>query len=86
MRQLRGAPAFSAFAVAVAACPPLALPLAVELLNRALNRHRAEPTSETYETSETADETAPMVRLAAVPDESRPHAEPTVKQRMWRTT
>jgi hypothetical protein len=32
------APELSAFAVAVAACPPLALLLAVELLNRALKR------------------------------------------------
>ncbi len=46
----------SVFAVAVAACPPLALLLAVELLNRALKRHRAETASETgTETGETGD-------------------------------
>jgi hypothetical protein len=71
----------------VAACPPLALLLAVELLNRALKRHRAETASETGtetgETSETAAETAPVVRLAVVSDESRPPAEPTAEQRMW---
>lgn len=37
------APVTSALGVAVAACPPLALLLAVELLNRALKRHRLEP-------------------------------------------
>jgi hypothetical protein len=77
----------SVFAVAVAACPPLALLLAVELLNRALKRHRTETASETStetgETSGTGDETAPMVRLAAVSDEARPLSEPTAEQRMW---
>ncbi|WP_410599681.1 DUF2637 domain-containing protein [Amycolatopsis sp. lyj-90] len=34
----------SIFGVTVAACPPLALLLAVELLNRALKRHRTEAT------------------------------------------
>ncbi|MBO0876907.1 MAG: hypothetical protein J2P19_26325 [Pseudonocardia sp.] len=38
---IASAPELSAFAVAVAVCPPLALLLAVELLNRALKRHRA---------------------------------------------
>jgi hypothetical protein len=70
------------FAVAVAACPPLALLLAVELLNRALKRHRVETMSETTETGETGDETAPVVRLAVVSDEAR-LAEPTSEQRMW---
>lgn len=73
------APELSVFAVAVAACPPLALLLAVELLNRALKRHHAETADET---GETGDEMASVVRLAAVPDESRP-AEPTAEQRMW---
>ncbi|WP_280510372.1 DUF2637 domain-containing protein [Nocardia farcinica] len=77
------APELSVFAVAVAACPPLALLLAVELLNRALRRHRAETANETTETGETGDETAPVVRLAVVPDESRSSAEPTAEQRMW---
>ncbi|MEY7974641.1 DUF2637 domain-containing protein [Saccharomonospora xinjiangensis] len=77
------APELSVFAVAVAACPPLALLLAVELLNRALKRHRAETANETTETGETGDETAPVVRLAVVPDESRSSAEPTAEQRMW---
>ncbi|MFI6029570.1 DUF2637 domain-containing protein [Amycolatopsis magusensis] len=38
---IAAAPNLSVFAIAVAACPPLALLLAVELLNRALKRHRA---------------------------------------------
>ncbi|WIV60916.1 DUF2637 domain-containing protein [Amycolatopsis nalaikhensis] len=81
------APELSVFAVAVAACPPLALLLAVELLNRALKRHRAETANETSteptETGETGDETGSVVRLAVVPDEARPSAEPTAEQRMW---
>lgn len=85
------APELSVFAVAVAACPPLALLLAVELLNRALKRHRAgtsaetatETRTETAETGETGDETGAVVRLAVVSDESRPPAEPTAEQRMW---
>ncbi len=77
------APELSVFAVAVAACPPLALLLAVELLNRALKRHRAETSIETGETSETGEETGRVVRLAVVSDESRPPTEPTAEQRMW---
>lgn len=81
------APELSVFAVAVAACPPLALLLAVELLNHALKRHHAEITSETSaetaETGGTDDETGAVVRLAVVPDEARPPTEPTAEQRMW---
>jgi uncharacterized protein DUF2637 len=81
------APELSVFAGAVAACPPLALLLAVELLNRALKRHRAETVSETStetaETGENGDETASVVRLAVVPDDARPTVEPTAEQRMW---
>ncbi len=81
------APELSVFAVAVAACPPLALLLAVELLNRALKRHRAETLSETStetgETGETDGQTEQVVRLAGVPDGSRSLDEPTAEQRMW---
>ena len=81
------APELSVFAVAVAACLPLALLLAVELLNRALKRHHAdtanETSIETTETDETGDETGSVVRLAEVPDETRPLAEPTAEQQMW---
>ena len=81
------APELSVFAVTVAACPPLALLLAVELLNRALKRHRAETASETStetaETSGTDGETGAVVRLAVISDEARPPATPTAEQRMW---
>ncbi|MFC0539893.1 DUF2637 domain-containing protein [Kutzneria chonburiensis] len=81
---IAAAPELSVFAVAVAACPPLALLLAVELLNHALKRHRAESTSETStETGETGAENGAVVRLAVASDEARPSAEPTAEQRMW---
>lgn len=84
---IAAAPQLSVFAVAVAACPPLALLLAVELLNRALKRHRAETISEnaneTNETGEIGSETARVVRLGVVSGESRPPAEPTAEQKMW---
>lgn len=54
---IAAAPELSVPAVAVAACPPLALLLSVELLNRALKRHRAETTLELAEGHETPDET-----------------------------
>jgi hypothetical protein len=73
------APELSVFAIAVAACPPLALLLAVELLNHALKRHRAETASETAEAGRPGDETGSVMRLAVVSDEARPPAE----QRMW---
>jgi len=79
------APELSVFAVAVAACPPLALLLAVELLNRALKRHRAETVSET--TNETLGrgetELATTVSLAVATDQSQHQGEPTAEQRMW---
>ncbi len=40
-------------------------------------------TRRVVETDETRDETAPVVRLAVVADESRPPAESTAEQRMW---
>ncbi|NKQ55660.1 DUF2637 domain-containing protein [Amycolatopsis sp. K13G38] len=47
------APELNAFAIAVAACPPLALLLSVELLNQALKRRRAEMTTgESHESAE----------------------------------
>ncbi|WP_191244243.1 hypothetical protein [Amycolatopsis deserti] len=80
------APELSVFAVAVAACPPLAFLLAVELLNRALKRHRAETTSETStetgESGEAGDETRSVVRLAVGSDVTRRPAEPTAEQRI----
>ncbi len=83
---IAAAPVLNVFSVAVAACPPLALLLAVELLNRALKRHHIETTNNTEtadETDETTTATEPIVRLAAVPAGSRPSAGPTAEQRMW---
>lgn len=81
------APELNVFAVAVAACPPLALLLAVELLNRALKRHRAETESETnaetYAPAETGQATGQVVRLSVVQEQPRPPAEPTAERRMW---
>jgi hypothetical protein len=86
---IAAAPQPSVCSVAVAACPPLALLLAVELLNRALKRHRAETrpgtadeTSETDETTETTQETAPAAYGAPVPAASRASAGLTAEQRM----
>ncbi|GAA4856025.1 DUF2637 domain-containing protein [Pseudonocardia sp. C8] len=44
---IASAPELNAFSIAVAACPPLALLLSVELLNQALKRRRAETSSGT---------------------------------------
>lgn len=52
---IASAPELNSFSIAVAACPPLALLLSVELLNQALKRRRAETTSGT---SHEADENA----------------------------
>ncbi|GGM60929.1 hypothetical protein GCM10012275_34960 [Longimycelium tulufanense] len=84
---LAAAPELSMFPIAVAACPPLALLLSVELLNRAFKRHRTETMSETRHettgTTETDDETARPVRLSVISAGSREQAEPTAEQRMW---
>ncbi|GAA4545049.1 DUF2637 domain-containing protein [Amycolatopsis samaneae] len=80
----------SVFGVMVAACPPLALLLAVELLNRALKRHRAETvpvatesvsetTNESDDRCESPVETGAEVSLAVVSDGARLTAE----ERMW---
>ncbi|MBY8855426.1 DUF2637 domain-containing protein [Nocardia sp. CA2R105] len=60
---IAAAPVLSLFSVAVAACPPLALLLAVELLNRALKRHHAE----------TADG---VLLLSCIPHAARPDCGP----------
>ncbi|MGW4129578.1 DUF2637 domain-containing protein [Amycolatopsis japonica] len=66
---IASAPVTSAFGVAVAACPPLALLLAVELLNRALKRHRVEPA---------APEPAPAERPPTEPETNAPVTQPSI--------
>ncbi|MFB9688643.1 DUF2637 domain-containing protein [Amycolatopsis plumensis] len=65
----------SAFGIMVAACPPLALLLAVELLNRALKRHRATPIPATANI-----EMLDPSELSTGADEP---VEQTAEQRMW---
>lgn len=83
------APELSVPAIAVAACPPLALLLSVELLNRALKRHRAETATETGETGETSgrnSETGQSGSLAVVSAETRSPEQPTAGNKCGRTT
>ncbi|WP_026197859.1 DUF2637 domain-containing protein [Sciscionella marina] len=56
---IASAPELNAFSIAVAACPPLALLLSVELLNQALKRRRAETTSGTVSESDEAGSAQP---------------------------
>ncbi|WP_425441797.1 hypothetical protein [Saccharopolyspora shandongensis] len=63
---MASAPELSAFAIAVAACPPLALLLSVELLNQALKRHRVQTANET---SAEAEETRSRDARPADPDD-----------------
>ncbi|MBN9747876.1 hypothetical protein DMP23_43485 [Amycolatopsis sp. A1MSW2902] len=70
------APSLSVFGVTVAACPPLALLLAVELLNRALQRHR--PAIEQCRPAAHADPAVEPVPERALADD-----ELTAEQRMW---
>ncbi|MEV6871574.1 DUF2637 domain-containing protein [Amycolatopsis sp. NPDC051128] len=88
------APTLSLFSVTVAACPPIALLFAVELLNRALKCHRDQTAEGVHpaatacseasaETPEIPAETVPAARLATVPDGSVLPAVPTAEQRMW---
>ncbi|MGY6658971.1 DUF2637 domain-containing protein, partial [Amycolatopsis sp. TRM77291] len=85
-------PDLSIFGLTVAACPPLALLLAVELLNRALKRHRAKPTDQNLTPTDhpaASPETTglpaptPAVHQAPTPDEpNHPHTA-TAEQLMW---
>ncbi|MFI5557660.1 DUF2637 domain-containing protein [Amycolatopsis japonica] len=81
---IASAPLTSTLGVAVAACPPLALLLAVELLNRALERHRTT-TPETSTNTPPEQESSPSLE-AHLPEASpKPPStpEPTAEQRMW---
>lgn len=79
---IAAAPEMSVFAVAVAACPPVALLLSVELLNSALKRHRAETATTSNETTETSVETREH-RLVRPEQQPRPDTKPTAEQQMW---
>lgn len=70
---IASAPELNAFSVAVAACPPLALLLSVELLNQALKRRRAEIISETDEPDAVATSTSSRT-------EPGPTAEPATAE------
>lgn len=62
---IASAPQLNALTIAVAACPPLALLLSVELLNRALKRRRSETTSGPGETP-----SEPQRRFGEIADET----------------
>lgn len=68
------APELNAFAIAVAACPPLALLLSVELLNQALKRHRFQPA--TNHVGAEGGDPKPAVSPSAVPNEMHPPSDP----------
>ncbi|MFD5248430.1 DUF2637 domain-containing protein [Amycolatopsis sp. NPDC058340] len=79
-------PVTSAFGVAVTACPPLALLLAVELLNRALKRHRTElpmpsPADRIHTEPESLTPT-PVVSRPTTPDPTDRPSKPTAEQLM----
>ncbi|RSN40823.1 hypothetical protein DMC64_34250 [Amycolatopsis sp. WAC 04197] len=88
---IASAPVTSAFGVAVAACPPLALLLAVELLKRALERHRAEPADQKPAPAErpptepavpvTPPSSAPLPTITSEQENHLP--KPTAEQLMW---
>ncbi|MFJ4099828.1 DUF2637 domain-containing protein [Amycolatopsis japonica] len=79
---IASAPVTSAFGIAVAACPPLALLLAVELLNRALKRHRTEPADRIHTEPELLTP-ASVNPLQATPDLADQPPKPTAEQLMW---
>lgn len=70
-------PVLNMLAVAVAACPPLALLLSVELLYRALKRHRTESADASRTETERQHET-PAVSMPTLPKTGA-----TAEQKMW---
>ncbi|MET8425236.1 DUF2637 domain-containing protein [Nocardia sp. NPDC004860] len=76
---LASAPLVSGLGLVVAGCPPLALLLSVELLNRALRQRRAESGCETRPASETRDHGRPESTDTA----SRSGVTLTAEQKMW---
>ncbi|OXM59687.1 DUF2637 domain-containing protein [Amycolatopsis vastitatis] len=81
------APRLTVFSIVVAACPPLALLLAVELLNRALERHRGDrhgPSSDSMATSDELVVQTQEVACSSVSDrEFSPPVVESAEQQMW---
>ncbi|GLY38999.1 hypothetical protein Amsp01_050230 [Amycolatopsis sp. NBRC 101858] len=81
------APRLTVFSVVIAACPPLALLLAVELLNRALKRHRADDRGPSAARVDAFSE--PVVQAVEVPCSAGADAElalpveGSAEQQMW---
>ena len=67
------APRLTVFSIVVAACPPLALLLAVELLNRALKRNRGDIRGPSYKSLDASRE--PVVQAMEAPCSSVSDAE-----------
>ncbi len=80
---IAAAPVLNVFAVAVAACPPLALLLSVELLYRALKRHRIETAGAALASESETPETGPDRGTAVVSDGTGPDTGSTAEQTMW---
>lgn len=79
------APDLSILGGTVAACPPLALLLAVELLNRALKRHRAETAHlrESHVDERVDPPNNSTVGQPAPAGKQEPAVEQTAEERMW---
>ncbi|MDQ7809380.1 DUF2637 domain-containing protein [Amycolatopsis sp. A133] len=81
------APRLTVFSIVLAACPPLALLLAVELLNRALKRNRGDDRGRSSESldasSEPAVEAAEVACSSASGAEFSLPAEASAEQQMW---
>lgn len=80
-------PRLTVFSVVIAACPPLALLLAVELLNRALKRHRADRClrveTEVGGKGEPVEQAVVTPRSDETDPEPVPDLEESAERRMW---
>ncbi|WP_236725398.1 DUF2637 domain-containing protein [Amycolatopsis orientalis] len=77
------APDLSILGVTVAACPPLALLLAVELLNRALKRHRPAVTNQPSEPATTGPTDSGNANPANSTTRPESAIEMNAEERMW---
>lgn len=80
-------PRLTVFSVVISACPPLALLLAVELLNRALKRHRADGRTSLPKEAESEGglPEREVAQLWSAEDDIEPVSvlEESAEQRMW---